>query len=300
MSRKITKEEFLRRFYNNFNDAEVEVIEYHSIKKPCVLKCKKCGKEFKKDRAEFFIRKWDCCGENKISLIEKVEEIFRNDGSEFIVVKQAKDKRKWIIKHKVCGNEFERTAQAIFRNSKGCPFCNTISKHQQLSLEEVQKQLDEKFNYKIRILSFNGVDYKSKFRCEQCGLIFEQKHYNLITKTRGCPKCMKRKSKGEQAMISLLEKREIIYKEQVRFLELGSLSFDFVLYNSNNEIIGIVEIQGEQHFEENHFFKRDENSFKRQQEYDNIKRDFCKNNNYPFYEIPNKNGKLINIDILPF
>lgn len=297
MSRKITKEVFLQRFYNAFPEAKIEVIEYDSLKKPCIIKCAKCGKIYRKPRAESFLGAWTCCG--KIDgKINRVIEIYKENG-DFEIVKQAKNPRNWVVRHKICGCEMERSAQAMLANPFACSACNTISKNQQLPFEEASKQIEEVFLGNIELLEYNGTDNKhNKYRCRNCGLIFEHSQYDLMTKCRGCPKCDARRSKGEKSMRRWLDERKVKYKEQYRFPDLDRLSFDFAIFDDVGTVRALIEIQGEQHYREVFKYKERPNGFQRQLENDNKKREYCKKNNIPLYEIINNSGKLLNLDII--
>ena len=95
-------------------------------------------------------------------------------------------------------------------------------------------------------------------------------------------------SKGESKIKHYLDKLEVDYKTQYSFNELRGddkcLKFDFVIFK-NNSIDFLIEYQGEQHFRPVEFFGGEE-QFLKQQEFDNKKRDFCKQNNFKLIEIP--------------
>lgn len=296
MSRKITKEEFLNRFYTRFPDSKIEIIEYSSLKKPCQIKCKECGKEYFKTRAESFLTSWNCCGSHNEKKIEMIKRLCE-ESEHYQFIKQL-DSTHVVIKHLDCGNELKKSIQSAISSCCSCYICNTQSQKLRISLEEAQKQLDEKFNGELTCLFFDGVDSKkSKYRCNKCGLIFNQSHYNLLSKCRGCPKCDRRHSKGEQAMKKWLKERSIEFNEQIKVPELGKLSFDFEIL-SKGKRIGFIEVQGEQHYEEVFHYPSRPNYFKTQQKNDILKRDWCKENNIPLYEVINKSGRLLNLDIL--
>ena len=75
MSRKITKEIFLQRFYQRYPDAKIEVLVYDSLRKPGQIRCLICGEIHSKPRAEGFISSWECCegnNESKVKLIKRL------------------------------------------------------------------------------------------------------------------------------------------------------------------------------------------------------------------------------------
>lgn len=65
------------------------------------------------------------------------------------------------------------------------------------------------------------------------------------------------------------------------------LRFDFVVFDANKKVKYIIECQGQQHYEASEKFGG-EYAFERQQENDNIKREFAKSKNIPFIEVSYK------------
>ena len=99
-------------------------------------------------------------------------------------------------------------------------------------------------------------------------------------------------SKGEQKILSVLQKNNISYKTQFSFQELKNiypLRFDFAIF-IDNKLYCLIEYQGDQHYDENNFWNR-KNS-------DNMKREYCKKNNIPLIEIPYTDFDKINYDYI--
>lgn len=198
MSRKITEQDFLKRFYTKYPESKIEIIEYTSLKKTCIIRCQKCGKEFSKSRAESFLSSWNCCGGHNEKKIEMIRRLCEKDGH-YQFIKQL-DAKYVIIKHLDCGNELIKNIQGTIGSYCSCSICNTRSDRLRISLKDAQSQLDERFNKDLTCLFFDGVDSKkSQYRCNKCGLIFNQSHYNLLTKGKGCPKCDRKRAKNERA-----------------------------------------------------------------------------------------------------
>ena len=105
-----------------------------------------------------------------------------------------------------------------------------------------------------------------------------------LTISCGCS----RSSRGEILIRNFLDNNNYQYKEQYSFSDLYGnnkpLKFDFAIFN-NEKIFTLIEFQGEQHYVAKDFFGGEE-QLKRQQEYDQEKRDYCKNNNIKLLEIP--------------
>lgn len=295
-SRKISKEEFLKRFYNTSPDEDIEIIEYTAISNPCIIKCNKCKKIYKKNKAEYFIENFKCCGDTTKKRYDRLVSLYSNN-KDFVLIKQL-DKGYVLLKHLQCGNEIKRRMDHCLKNPNSCPHCNTRNLHNYLPIEEVQKRLDETFSNSIKILEYNGEKRNSTFKCLKCGLIFQKKTENLILKSRGCPKCDKVKYKGESFMEKLFIENSLNYKTQVSIPDLPLQKFDFAIYDDDNNLLCYVELQGDQHFiDRNGYFS---DSLEKIQERDNRKRKYCKENNITLYEIIYRDGRFKNLDILPF
>ena len=127
-------------------------------------------------------------------------------------------------------------------------------------------------------------DAKEKILCKSkiCGHEWFASPTHLLN-GKGCPRC--KQSMGEKIIRHFLEKHNITYTPQYKYDDLfgvngGLLSFDFYLHNENI----LIEYQGEQHFHSIKFFGG-EAKYLKQIENDNIKREFCKNNNFILLEI---------------
>lgn len=102
-------------------------------------------------------------------------------------------------------------------------------------------------------------------------------------------------SKGEQLIKNILLKNNIVFKQWVTFDTCkykNLLPFDFFV---NNQYI--IEYDGKQHFQAIDFFGG-EDTFKLQQIRDNIKTQWCKDNNIPLIRIPYTHFKDICIEDL--
>ena len=104
----------------------------------------------------------------------------------------------------------------------------------------------------------------------------------------GCPNCATT-SKGELKISELLDRNNIDYISQKTFEKCSYrslLRFDFFVPSQNL----CIEYQGEQHYEPVDFAGKGiewaKMKFEENQEKDNIKRIFCKDNNINLLEIP--------------
>ena len=108
--------------------------------------------------------------------------------------------------------------------------------------------------------------------------------------------CMK-KSKGELYIEQLLENNLCIYSEQYtvyieqqeyNVLQRHPYYFDFAIFDNNKQLLYLIEYDGLQHFQykDNSDFWANEQGFKKTQIRDNLKNNWCKNNNIPLIRIP--------------
>lgn len=295
MSKKILKEEFLNRFYRNYPNAEIRLVNYTAISNPLEIECVKCGKHFLKSRAREFLNSYNCCGsDSNITKLDKLIKMY--DSSEDFEFVKKLDKDHFIVRHKKCGQEIKRVISNALDNPFACVYCDTSKYSQLLSIDEVQRVIDEKFDGEIKILDYQGQLKKNHYKCLKCGLIFVQQQTCLM-QSRGCPKCDKNKSNGEKQMRKILEENNLIFREQVGVSELPLQKFDFGVYNKEDELLYFIEVQGEQHREEREIFR---DGLEKIKERDERKRKYCLSNNIPLYEIIYQKGKLLNLDILPF
>lgn len=131
-------------------------------------------------------------------------------------------------------------------------------------------------------------------KCD-CGKIISvsSNHLKGGQKSCGCEK-----SKGEFLLKGLLTKLNINFETQKTFSNLKGdkdfpLKIDFYLPEQKCAI----EFQGSQHYMLNDYFGGEE-TFKKQQRYDELKRQYCKENNICLIEIPYTDYNKIDIKYL--
>ena len=98
-----------------------------------------------------------------------------------------------------------------------------------------------------------------------------------------CEGCRDSESLGEKKIKNYLIKNNIKFEQEKRFDDCKdkyTLPFDFYLPDLNT----IIEFDGQQHFEENHFFKHSNIDIIKK--HDNIKNLYCKKNNINLLRIP--------------
>lgn len=147
----------------------------------------------------------------------------------------------------------------------------------------------------------SGHQKKAYWICQcRCGKIVSVVGVDLISKhTQSCGCSIK--SRGEKKIEELLLTMGINFKMQYKFSDLigdvSQLRFDFAIMDENNNLICLIEYQGQQHYKQVKLFQTEE-VFLRQQNNDNKKRDYCKKNSIKLVEIPYWDYQKIDEDYL--
>ena len=136
-----------------------------------------------------------------------------------------------------CGN-FTTIRTTDLKNIKSCG-----------CLKHKYKDLTGKKFGKLTILEFDHINHCAywKARCE-CGNVIVSPINSLQNRTYSCG-CVN--SKGNSQIYSILQNRNINFKREYSFSDLkliGPLSFDFAIFDTENNLICLIEYQGIQHF----------------------------------------------------
>ena len=119
-------------------------------------------------------------------------------------------------------------------------------------------------------------------KTKSCGCIKPKTAHLKNNSIRSCG-CIK--SFGEQQIIKFLNSLKINYKREYVFPELvnsnnNPVRFDFAFLNQENQLIALLEFQGEQHYREKIAFGK-----MQREETDQLKKAFCLKNNILLFEI---------------
>ena len=140
-----------------------------------------------------------------------------------------------------------------------------------------------------KLLVLNVTEGRTKSRgqiweCQcDCGNICYVSTNHLQTgNTKSCG-CLQGHSVGELNIKKILESYNIKFKQEYIFKELPNRRFDFAIFNDNNDLVELIEFDGEQHYIEAPFFKT---PLQEQQNIDKEKTDFAEKKNIKLIRIP--------------
>ena len=132
----------------------------------------------------------------------------------------------------------------------------------------------------IVLEEYCGTEIKIKHKCKVCKYEWGAKPGNILA-GKGCPKC--NESHGEKDISNYLNMNNITYIPQYTFddcKDKRKLPFDFYLPELNI----CIEYDGKQHFKAIDHFGGEE-GLRIRQFHDQIKTNYCKNNNIPLIRI---------------
>ena len=192
-----------------------------------------------------------------------------------------KDNRaQWLCKCK-CGNEIIVRGKSLRNgNTKSCG-CYQKERAAQSNMDRVGNLVGQRFG-KLQVISEAGFITHTNgkrsriYNCLcDCGNYCQIQHqYLAFGDTTSCG-CIR--SKGEFQIEQLLKEHNINFQREYSFENLKdklSLRFDFAIFNDKNELLGLIEYQGEQHYcKSNGFYSED------LIKHDKMKIDFCNKNN---------------------
>lgn len=183
------------------------------------------------------------------------------------------------------GHEFYMDQNSLGQGSR-CPVCHIdgITK----SDEEFKNELYDKYGDEYTSLdTYINNTTKILIKHNTCGKEFRTRPFSIIGRGDGCPYC--NVSKGERKCKNWLEDNHFIYQQEYKFDDLVGkrnirLRYDFAIFNSSNEIIALVEYDGEFHYR--NVFSNGEGNLKLRQKYDKIKDDYASSHNIKMIRIP--------------
>lgn len=194
---------------------------------------------------------------------------------------------EWQCSNPDCEEVFMSKWASIL-SGQGCPYCSVPAKrvgkknNLEYKFPEIAKEFNIEANKCLPSEVLCGSNRKTHWVCSACGHKWVCTIGARTCMKSGCPKC--NESHGEKMISLFLDNYKINYKRQKKFDDCKhtyKLPFDFYLLDYNI----LIEYQGQQHFIPVKHFGGEKEFLKRKVN-DQIKFDYCKNNNIKLIEIP--------------
>lgn len=218
-----------------------------------------------------------CKGVNKSDKNDFVEKSRKIHGQKYLYdnVNYINNKNNVIITCQLHGN-FEQLPQNHLKGF-GCSKCSGLVK------SDNNRFICKSIEIHGNIYDYSDVEYinskiKVKIKCKKHGVFLQRPQDHL--KKRGCPKC--RKSRGELQIEMLLKENNLKYKTQYSFPDLknkSTLYFDFGVIDDYNNLLYLIEYNGEQHYKYRKQFSMSRKDFLEGLERDKLKIEYCLKNN---------------------
>ena len=281
---------------NRSHNEKITILEYNGLSNPVKYLCPICKKIKSCNPARTLITRLSLCdvcyGVERNIIENKIRFLF-NQSNDFKLLTWRGCNNKLTEQCLKCGYVYDRYPTNVLQCFNSCPQCNNGAVKQLIDLSMVQQRIDDQFGEnQYKLLEYKGqLNKHNKIKCLSCGLIFEAHMVSFIDASRGCPKCKRFKSKGEQLVQQYLENNNIPFESQKRFKDCNNnlSSFDFAVYDSKNKMY-LIEINGIQHYKQTTRFGDLEVIQKR----DMKKKTYCEEHNIPLIIIPYT--ELKNID----
>lgn len=286
MGNLLTREQFQKILEELNPYSHFEVIEYTGMAKPVKIHCLECDtiKEYKS--GNHIKTQINLCKEQHFYSAEQKAKYFAGQYNYKILQWNSEKRRYAKLQCLECGAVYYRQHTHLIANPNHCPECKNAADKQALTKEQAQKHIDEIFGEnEYQLLQYANYHDPALYK-HTCGFAWKSCYMSFL-KSRGCPKCFGKKSKGEIAIGKWLKEHSIDFIEQ-KGLEAPykRYKFDFFLPKYNLAI----EYQGEQHFKDKSNVWE---PLSKIQERDALKRQYCQEHNIELFEISYKDYENI-------
>ena len=240
-----------KRIKERFPGQPFEIIEYTRMTKPFTIKCLKCGRIKTYSSTSNYLRPirkglCPCYNENNnftkhFQNKEKAKKIIEEKGQTFITYGYKADTKKYTITVQ-CGKCGQLITKPLTEFCK-CPDCYFCETKQKMNTAAFSSLLPKEYTL---LSEYKGQQERVLIKHE-CGFIWTVIPHSFL-QYRGCPKCNRKRSKGERRIGQFLDKKEIAYSIEYRFSWQSNPKrrYDFYLPELNM----VIEYMGEQHYNE--------------------------------------------------
>ena len=193
-----------------------------------------------------------------------------------------------------CGQSFNTRFSTFKVSKKQCRTCfgKGIGEKLKHSYEYVKKHIESKSECVLLSKTYNGIFDELKLLCG-CKKEFLVTLESFNKGRKRCRKCTMSTSKPEKKILDFLEDRGITFTQE--FMLNGCknekhLRFDFAILDRDENLKFLIEYQGEGHYKPVNFGgmsdKKAQEVFEGVVFRDDIKNQYCKDNNIPLLKIP--------------
>lgn len=294
--KKMTTEEFKNKVYIKHGNKVEIITEYNGGTEPIsiIYHCEKHGRVEKTLNAKnIFARSFQPCKEcdleqksksgknrpmSKEELYKRLQNYIKAKGGKLITKTYTTAKDLYEID---CGIKehpnFFSNADSLVNKPQWCPYCSG----RKGNFEEEIKSIAESKNGTV-LTKYMGASNHVKVRCNIHNYEWDITPAN-IKKGRWCPICNLPYS--EKVVYDYLRNNKQIIKAQYGFDDLLSenkeiLRFDFAIFDIRNKVIGLLEIDDNEHRYNTKQLRR-----LKARERDKLKDAYCKTNNISLYRL---------------
>lgn len=252
----------------------------------------KCGRTYKVKPNAFLSIGNRCplCWDRKLWSHERfIEEVEKQVGDEYTVLgKYRGANTKVKMKHEVCGYEYQIKPSTFLRLGTRCARC---SKSYSPTTEEFNERIFSIVGDEYLFLSeyVNSVTRMEVYH-KRCGQTYSTTPSMFINAGVRCTNCFI--SSGEADIERALTDRKVRYVREKSFKSLGRYRYDFYLPDYHY----CIEFDGEQHYKPVKYWGGASN-YRRIQESDALKEEFCEYRGMGLLRIPWINQKYIDLII---
>ena len=285
--------EYVKSEIENSGECRLLSDSYVDITTPLLILCK-CGRTYESHFRSLQNReskKCDVCNGIKHD-IRSVKEYLNKYGEGTVLLSDVYVNAVTDLEFKCkCGDRFCRTFNDMtFAKRHKCTLCGGNKTAWNIDL--IRSFVHENSDCELISTEYTNSNDKLIFRCK-CKKIFKTSFaYFNFNRQRRCSNCAKKISKGEAEVLRHLENNNINFAREYKFNDCRNtnpLPFDFAILNNEDNLIFLVEYDGEGHTMPIDFAGKGEDwalsHLEDVRKRDKIKTDYCKNNNIPLLRI---------------
>lgn len=292
---------FEEKVFSLVGDEYTFLEPFISYSKTCKLLCRHnpCGHEWKVNTRHFLNSGTRCplCTKKRVRFTrQKTQQEFDTEvaervGTEYTFLEdyQGTD-TKIRCRHNVCGYEYSVTPYKFIHAERRCPSCAIVKRSikTRKPAERFKEQFSKMFTDYELITPYVNQNTPVEIKHLSCGRTFKRiPKLILRTKVVCCDFC-EIKSFGELVVDRYLTEASVNYEREYRFNECRNkkpLPFDFAILNGSDQVVGVIEYDGRQHYEDTGGYFGGEKRLLERKRLDNIKTNYCDKHGIPLLRI---------------